>query len=93
MNEKLTKILEEAKNDDEFRKELIKTREQRDVMDSFCKVVTSRGYDMTVGELFSMGEEYTSNLLKSVNGGAKISYWRLEWLVRGFFYNVVEYIE
>lgn len=35
MNEKLTKILEEAKNDDEFRKELIKTREQRDVMDSF----------------------------------------------------------
>ncbi len=72
MNEKLTKILEEAKNDDEFRKELIKTREQRDVMDSFCKVVTSRGYDMTVGELFSMGEEYTSNLLKSVNGGAHI---------------------
>lgn len=52
MNEKLTKILEEAKNDDEFRKELIKTREQRDVMDSFCKVVTSRGYDITVGELF-----------------------------------------
>ncbi|EQH97326.1 Nif11-like leader peptide family natural product precursor [Clostridioides difficile] len=70
MNEKLTKILEEAKNDDEFRKELIKTREQRDVMDSFCKVVTSRGYDITVGEHFSMGEEYTSNLLKSVNGGA-----------------------
>ncbi|MFQ7118850.1 MAG: hypothetical protein ACLRPW_01585 [Intestinibacter sp.] len=27
MNEKLTKILEEAKNDDEFRKELIKTRD------------------------------------------------------------------
>ncbi len=52
MNEKLTKILEEAKNDDEFRKELIKTREQRDVMDSFCKVVTSRGYDMTVGNFF-----------------------------------------
>ncbi len=52
MNEKLTKILEEAKNDDEFRKELIKTREQRDVMDSFCKVVTSRGYDITVGNFF-----------------------------------------
>lgn len=26
MNEKLTKILEEAKNDDEFRKELIKNK-------------------------------------------------------------------
>ena len=28
------------------------------------------GYDMTVGELFAMGEEYSANLLKSCNGGA-----------------------
>ena len=26
---------------------------------------------MTVGELFAMGQEYTDNLLKSVNGGAE----------------------
>lgn len=70
MNEKLMRILEEARKDEKFKIELIKTREQRDVMDSFCKVVTSRGYNITVGELFSIGEEYTSNLLKSVNGGA-----------------------
>ncbi|KPI47476.1 hypothetical protein C4097_17550 [Clostridioides difficile] len=70
MNEKLIRILEEARKDEKFKIELIKTREQRDVMDSFCKVVTSRGYNITVGELFSIGEEYTSNLLKSVNGGA-----------------------
>lgn len=70
MNEKLIRILEEARKDEKFKIELIKTREQRDVMDSFCKVVTSRGYDITVGELFPIGEEYTSNLLKSVNGGA-----------------------
>lgn len=69
MNEKLIKILEEARKDDKFKIELIKTREQRDVMDSLCKVATSRGYDITVGELFSIGEEYTSNLLKSVNEG------------------------
>ncbi|MCC0634966.1 Nif11-like leader peptide family natural product precursor [Clostridioides sp. ES-S-0001-02] len=70
MNEKLIKILDEAKNDSEFKKEIMETRKQSDVMDSFCKVVTSRGYDITIGELFSIGEEYTSNLLKSVNGGA-----------------------
>ncbi|MFL8675306.1 hypothetical protein [Clostridioides sp. GD02404] len=70
MNEKLIRILEEVRKDEKFKIELIKTREQRDVMDSFCKVVTSRGYNITVGELFSIGEEYTSNLLKSVNGGA-----------------------
>ena len=28
------------------------------------------GYEMTVGELFAIGEEYSSNLLKSCNGGA-----------------------
>ncbi|MCC0630242.1 MULTISPECIES: hypothetical protein [unclassified Clostridioides] len=44
MNEKLTKILEKAKNDDKFRKELIKPIEQRYVMGSYCKAVTSRGY-------------------------------------------------
>ncbi|MGX9755481.1 Nif11-like leader peptide family natural product precursor [Clostridioides difficile] len=70
MNEKLIKILDEAKRDSAFKKEIMETRKQRDVMDSFCKVVTSRGYDITIGELFSIGEEYTSNLLKSVNGGA-----------------------
>ncbi|NMS88455.1 hypothetical protein HGQ85_00855 [Clostridioides difficile] len=70
MNEKLIRILEEARKDEKFKIELMKTREQRDVMDSFCKVVESRGYDIKIGELFSIGEEYTSNLLKSVNGGA-----------------------
>lgn len=70
MNEKLIKILDAARRDEKFKRELIKTREQRDVMDSFCKVVASKGYNITVGELFSIGEEYMSNLLKSVNGGA-----------------------
>lgn len=39
-----------------------------------------------------MGEEYTSNLLKSVNGGAAypIEDWS-DWYED--FYNVVEYIE
>lgn len=29
-----------------------------------------KGFPITVGELFGEGEEYTSNLLKSCNGGA-----------------------
>ncbi len=70
MNEKLVKILEEARNNPEIKEKFLKTRDTKDPMDEFCKVATSMGYEMTVGELFAMGEEYSANLLKSCNGGA-----------------------
>lgn len=35
-----------------------------------CTLATEKGFPITVGELFGEGEEYTSNLLKSCNGGA-----------------------
>lgn len=70
MNEKLSKILEEARNNPIIKERFLETRNAGDPMEEFCKVATSMGYDMTVGELFAIGEEYSSNLLKSCNGGA-----------------------
>ncbi|WP_434797540.1 Nif11-like leader peptide family natural product precursor [Terrisporobacter vanillatitrophus] len=70
MNEKLVKILEEARNNQLIKEKFIETRDAEDPMEEFCNVATSMGYDMTVGDLFAMGEEYSSNLLKSCNGGA-----------------------
>ena len=37
---------------------------------ALCTLATEKGFPITVGELFGEGEEYTSNLLKSCNGGA-----------------------
>lgn len=70
MNEKLAKVLEKARQDSTIKAKFLETRNAKDPMDEFCKVATSIGYEMTVGELVAIGEEYSSNLLKSCNGGA-----------------------
>lgn len=70
MNEKLMKIFEEARHNESTKEKLLETRNAEDPMEEFCNVLISMGYDITVGELFSIGEEYSSNLLKSCNGGA-----------------------
>ena len=70
MNDKLVKILEAARNNPKVKEKFLETRNAEDPMEEFCKVATDMGYEMTVGELFAIGEEYSSNLLKSCNGGA-----------------------
>lgn len=70
MSEKLAGILEQARKDSSVRAKFLETKNAKDPMEEFCKVAASIGYDITVGELFAIGEEYTSNLLKSCNGGA-----------------------
>ena len=70
MNENLWKLLEEAKQNEQLRQQLWQTKEEKDPALALCQLATARGYAVTVGELFAEGEEYTSNLLKSCNGGA-----------------------
>lgn len=70
MNEKLAQILKEARNNPKLKQKFIETKSAKDPMAEFCKVATEYGYEMTVGELFEIGEEYAANLLKSCNGGA-----------------------
>ncbi len=70
MNEKLAKILNEARNNPDIKEKFLQTRKAKDPMQEFCNVATSLGYEMTVGELFAIGEEYSSNMFKSCNGGA-----------------------
>ena len=70
MNEKLVKILTEARHNPNLKQKLIDTKSAKDPMQAFCEVATEAGYPMTVGELFQIGEEYAANLLKCCNGGA-----------------------
>ena len=70
MNEKLVKILTEARHNPNLKQKLIDTKSAKDPMQAFCEVATEAGYPMTGGELFQIGEEYAANLLKSCNGGA-----------------------
>mgnify|MGYP001648593617 FL=1 len=54
-----------------MREELLASEKAKDPMSAFCKAAQEAGFPVTVGELFAMGQEYTDNLLKSVNGGAE----------------------
>lgn len=70
MNENLWKLLEFAKTDLYLRQEIWATQNEKDPALALCNLSTEKGFPITVGALFAEGEEYTSNLLKSCNGGA-----------------------
>lgn len=59
----------DAKKDPLLKNKLLQTRLADDPMDSFCKVACEAGHHITVGQLFTMGQEYSDNQCKSTNGG------------------------
>ena len=71
MNETLARLLDAAREDSLLWEELLASEKAKDPMSAFCKAAQEAGFPVTVGELFAMGQEYTDNLLKSVNGGAE----------------------
>jgi len=71
MNKILEQLLTAARKDDMLRKALLDSKEADDPMADFCRKATDAGFPITIGDLFADGEEYTSNLLKSCNGGAE----------------------
>lgn len=66
----LDQMIQNAKQDPEFRRQLLDTRKQADPMATFCRTACSLGYEVYLGDLLAEGETYCSNLHKSVNGGA-----------------------
>ncbi len=64
------KLLEKVEQDKDLRKRVYETRQEKDPYLAFCQLAEKEGFSISVGELFSMGQEYCDNLLKSVNGGA-----------------------
>ena len=69
MNETLNRLLMAALHDDSIKAALIATKSAADPSAAFCECATSLGYPVTVGELFTMGEEFNAAMLRSVNGG------------------------
>ena len=71
MEEKLSELLNAARKDNALRMRLLATREAPDPLLAFCEEAGKAGIPITIGELAAIGEEYASNLHKSVNGGAE----------------------
>ena len=71
MNDVLEQLLTASRKDEVLRKALLDSKKAGDPMADFCQKATDAGFLITIGDLFADGEEYTSNLLKSCNGGAE----------------------
>lgn len=63
--EKLEKLTELAKKDETLRKALLKTRENKEPILSFCALAREAGVELYPGELLAVGEEYSDNQCKS----------------------------
>ena len=63
-----------AKKDETLRKALLKTRENKEPILSFCALAREAGVELYPGELLAVGAEYSDNQCKSTNGGNPTPY-------------------
>lgn len=66
---KLERLSALAKADAVLRNKLLATAEAAEPLLEFCALAQSMGVDLTAGELFAIGQEYSDNQCKSTNGG------------------------
>lgn len=69
IEKELNRLLMVAKKDSILKQKLIKTKNEADPMESFCRLCQQLGYNITIGELFALGKDMSDSKLRSVNGG------------------------
>ena len=69
MQSKLAALQQRALKEPELKAVLLETRKAADPMDAFCKKCQELGYEIYIGELLAMGEEFCAAMLRSQNGG------------------------
>ena len=67
--QELARLLADAKQDENLKRELIATRDSDDPVEDFCALAREKGYAITAGELFALGLTQNDAKLRSVNGG------------------------
>ena len=72
--EKLERLSQLALKDFTLREKLIATQKTNDPLDAFCTAAQEVGIDLSIGELFAIGQEYSDNQCKSTNGGNPTPY-------------------
>ncbi len=67
--QKLDRLTALAKKDESLRQELLATQNGAEPLLEFCRLAQKAGVELSVGELFAVGQEYSDNQCKSTNGG------------------------
>lgn len=66
---RLMELQTRALSDDVLRNELLATKNAPDPTRAFCDKCCELGYEISVYELLTAGEEFCAAMLRSVNGG------------------------
>lgn len=69
IEQELDRLLAEARGDSALKDKLLRTRESGEPVEEFCALARSLGYEITAGELFTVGMTSSDAKLRSVNGG------------------------
>ncbi len=72
---KLEKLTALCKKETDFKNRLIETANTDDPIYNFCIIAQGAGIDLSLGEMFALGEEYCDNQCKSTNGGNPSPYY------------------
>ena len=74
----LARLQSAAKKDETLRSELMATRGTSDYYKNFCDVAKKYGYNIPLGELADLGDEFCDTMMRSQNGGGEHTFdvWR-----------------
>lgn len=71
--EMLDELKARAKRDEELKKELLATRQDKNPVTAFCRKCQELGYQIYEMDLITAGEEFYAAIKRSTNGGGENS--------------------
>lgn len=74
MNDILRAMRERALTDAAFRPAISATQNRRRSADALCELAQANGFNLTLADIISDGEEFSCNQTKSTNGGNPMPY-------------------
>lgn len=69
VEQELDRLLNDAKANQELKLKLIATKQSDNPVEDFCNLCQKNEYNITIGELFAVGQDANDAKLRSVNGG------------------------
>ena len=71
--EMLDALSREARRKEELYEKFIRSREEKNPVDAFCRVAQEAGYPIYPMDLLSAGEDFYASMRRSTNGGGENS--------------------
>lgn len=69
IQDELTRLQNQAKKDEKLKAELKATKDSKNYYKDFCDVAGKYGFNIPLGELADLGDEFCDTMMRSQNGG------------------------